>query len=412
MNLNALRRVCTVTLGESPYYVRVGGQRVWRHMPDCLGFAPTSNRQIRAQRYSYRTRLFDIDRLICEPVFARKWHIDFRQVFCTNENESRFDLDVMRGTTHTATIRNQPKHYGIGHPEALIFAPDEALANDVMIHVNAAMLLFNGYAPFESDDVFAQPDKYCSLEFPPNIRPAEQRNRAVATSGVYHSCCYVARIWEQERTRLALARLSHSANIAYHHWMDAAPNVSLFVDFDRTTFRFTAYALAITSAFSALEELRLEPRHRPGEHVLKDGQWNERVVSELRGRLLEFGVDPDQEVIWLARGAPTLVERRVAPPSRKRASWAGWKVRDRLVPLSEAILLSARIRHRASSHATKTETRALTPVDLLNVHATCRAALLSIAKMPVPTWRDEPVVDLEFAKRSTNGFEPPEQIYR
>ncbi|WP_298127157.1 hypothetical protein [Brevundimonas sp.] len=410
MNLNTLRQSSTVILGESPYFVRVVGRRLWNHMPDCLGFAPAPNKQIRAQRFPYRTRLYEIDRLVCDPVFARKWHVDFRQVFCAFENEDRLGLDVMRGTSRTTAIKNHPRHYGIGHPEALIFAPSEGLANDVLTHINAAMLLFNGYAPFEADDILAHPDKYCSLSYPAGDHSTQPRSSAVTTAGVYHSCCYVARIWENEHARLALARLSHAARIIYHHWMDASPRINLFADFDRTTFLFTAYALAITSAFSAIEELRLEPRHRHGEHVLKDGQWNERITAELRERLSAAGVDPDEEVVWIARGAPTLVERRVAPPSGKRASWARWKVRDRLVPLTEAVLLSARIRHRASSHATKSETRALTPVDLLNVHATCRALLLGVAGMSIPTWRDEPETRLEFAQLSRRGFKPPEGV--
>ena len=407
MNLNELRQSCTVVLGDSPYFVRVVGRRFWNQMPECLGFAPAPNRQIRAQRFPYRTGLYEGHRLICEPVFARTWHIDFRQVFSTYENNHRLGLDVMRGTGHTEAIKNHPRHYGISYPEAVVFAPNEPLANDVLTHVNAAMLLFNGYAPFDDDDVVARPDVYCSLTYPPGTHSTEPRTSSVATAGVYHSCAYVTRIWENERIRLALARLSHAARIIYHHWMDASPSISLFTDFDRTAFHFTAYALAITSAFSAIEELRLEPRHKPGEQVLKDGQWNARIEKELRERLVACGIDPDEEVVWIARGAPTLVERRVAPPSGKRATWARWQVRDRLVPLTEAILLSARIRHRASSHATKAETRALTPVDLLNVHATCRALLLGVAGMSIKSWRDETGNQLEFAQLSRRGLVPP-----
>jgi hypothetical protein len=368
------------------------------------------SKRLRAQRFPYRTRLYEAHRLICEPVFARRWHIDFRQLFCRYETEARLRLDVMRASGSTMAIKNEPVRYSIGFPEALIFAPDEALANDVLTHINAAMLLFNGYSPFEDDDVVAHPDAYCSLNYPPGRYSTDARTSSTATAGVYQSCSYVARIWENEHARLALARLSHAARIIYHHPMDASPSVALIPDFDRTAFSFTAYALAITSAFSAIEELRLEPRHKPGEQVFKDGQWNERVKTELRERLAARGLNPDEEVIWLARGVPTIVERRVAPPAGKRASWARWKVRDRLVPLHEAILLSARIRHRASSHATKAETRALTPVDLLNVHATCRTLLLGVAGMSIPSWRDEPELVLEFAQLSSRGFVPPDEL--
>jgi hypothetical protein len=366
-------------------------------MPDCLGFIPAPNRRFRVQRYPYRTRLYDINRLVCEPVFARRWHIDFRQTFCGLENENRFKLDVMRGSSSTLALVNKPRDYQVGHPETIIFSEDENTAKDVLRHINAAMLLFNGYSPFEDDDVVAHPDRYCRLAYPPGKYDVDPRSSAVATDGVYLSCRYVAKIWDDEIVRLALARVSHATRIVYHHWMDAAPSVSLFAHFERNTFLFTAYALGITSAYSAIEELRLEPRHKPGEQVFKDGKWNERIKAELQSRLLKAGIDPEEEVIWIARGAPTLVERRVAPPSGKRASWARWKVRDRLVPLVEAVLLSSRIRHRASSHATKSETRALTPIDLLNVHATCRALLLGVAGMSIPTWRDEAEMQLEFA---------------
>lgn len=145
MNLDELRRSCTVVLGTSPYYVRMVGSRFWHEMPDCLGFAPMPNRRIRAQRFPYRTRLYEHGRLICAPIFARSWHIDFRQVFSSYDNRERLGLDVMRAFGSTEAIRNEPMHYGIGYPEALIFAASEDVANDVLMHINAAMLLFNGY---------------------------------------------------------------------------------------------------------------------------------------------------------------------------------------------------------------------------------------------------------------------------
>lgn len=404
MNLSELRRCSTMVLRPSPYSVRLEGQRFWHPMPDCIGFAPAPNKRVWAQRFSYRTGLYEGDRLICEPVFARKWHVDFRQIFSRNDTHDRLGLDVIRGFGSNDAVKSKPAHYSVGFPEALVFAPSELLANEILTHINAAMLLFNGYSPFDGGDVIAYPDAYFSLTYPPGKYSSNARRSATATTGVHHSCRYVARIWDDEHARLALARLSHAARVIHHHWMDASPSIALMPDFDRNTFSFTAYALAITSAFSAIEELRLEPRHKSGEQVFKDGQWNERVKKELRDRIRMRGLNPDEEVIWLARGSPTVVERKVAPPSGKRAPWARWGVRDRLVPLSEAVLLAARIRHRASSHATKKETRALSPVDLLNVYAACRALLLGVADMPISSWKNEPETVLEFSKLTSSGF--------
>lgn len=294
-------------------------------------------------------------------------------------------------------MENQPKDISIGVPEALIFAKDSNLASDILSHINAAMLLFGGYSPFEDDDLDDELDEYWSAEYPDTKEYIYVRTKGVSTDGVYHACKFVAKIWDNEQTRLALARYSHATKVVYHHRMDAAPHVSLFKDFDKTVFSFTSYALAITAAYSVLEELRFEPRHKQGEVTFKDGSWNDRYANELRERLRAAGVNPEQEVVWLARGAPTLVERKVAPPSGKRAPWASWNVRDKLVPLWEAILLSSRIRHRASAHGTKAATRALTPVDLINVNETCRAALLEAAGMPFESWIDHKSLKIEFA---------------
>ncbi|WP_375690296.1 hypothetical protein [Pseudooceanicola sp. LIPI14-2-Ac024] len=294
-----------------------------------------------------------------------------------------------------------PTEYGVSAPEALIYAGSQKKADEILAHINAAMLLYNGYTAFERDDIHVKEDTLSTLPHSfVNESPYANTSR-LAASGVVDSCKYVANTWNMENIRLALARLFHSTYLAYFHPLDASPSYGDFADFDTSLFPLMAYALAITAAYSAIEELGCEPAStRRGEAILIGNKWNHNVSEELKTRLASHGIDPFEQIIWMSRGRKNLISAKYSPGEGKLADWNRARVRDRIIPLYEGILLSSRIRHRVAAHNTKRETKALTPVDLMNVQSVCRHLLMAFGGTPVSNRRMGGESALEFRRTS------------
>lgn len=384
-SLNQFRADCSVQLGEQVQLVRRKGERRWHALPEMLGFLPFPDKSFARPRFAFSTGLYDGELFAPHPVFTRDWHIDYRQCFARYETQNRADIDFWQVHGGHPSIVNMPRDYGVSAPECLIFARSQDIADEVLSHINAAMLLFNGYSAIERDEVAVRPDRIRSRRTGRPDANGEFMQPRISASGIVDASGFVAKIWAMRSVRLALARLFHSTHIAYFHPLDASPRFGNFDRYDPSVFSITAYALAITAAYSSVEELDCQPRApKRGIPVFKDGQWNPSTVSELRERLSGYGVNPDEEVVWRSRGRKRTIEGTVAPPSGKPADWNRRNVNDKLIPLSQAIFLSSRIRNKVSAHDTKPETHALAPTDLMNVQAVCRQLVLARGGLPLP----------------------------
>jgi hypothetical protein len=145
---------------------------------------------------------------------------------------------------------------------------------------------------------------------------------------------------------------------------------------ERDPFNYTMMAQAIVAAYSAIEELGVEIRASEKNPSKIDGEWNPRVLQDLRTRLRQAGIDEGRPLVWHLRNSPTRIERRHAPPRGKRASWARYAVRDREVRLVDAIHYAGLLRSRVSSHRIHELTRSLTMHDVANVQHLARRLLL------------------------------------
>lgn len=142
---------------------------------------------------------------------------------------------------------------------------------------------------------------------------------------------------------------------------------------------YTKYALAIIAYYSVFEELNahvIASDKKPSK--LKDGSWNPPVLSDLKTRLTGLGVDPESTAVWLLRGTPTRIERKHKPPAGTPASWARGMVRDRKIPIYDAINYASLLRSRVSAHRTSARTRSLTIAHVCNVQMLARDLLLQV----------------------------------
>ena len=181
----------------------------------------------------------------------------------------------------------------------------------------------------------------------------------------------------------AVARYKFSVGLYSVHHMDMQPSYRIGHPVSKHPDDHILFSHAILAAYSVVEELGLNVPAGHGRPSRIKGAWNPEVLADLEARLKQHRVGPDEEILWLVRGPATRIERRRPLPSGSAVSWTGWPVRDRRLPVVDAVAHGDYLRDRVVAHNTKDVTRSLTPYDVVNVQRLARFLLLSSLDMRV-----------------------------
>jgi hypothetical protein len=137
-----------------------------------------------------------------------------------------------------------------------------------------------------------------------------------------------------------------------------------------------AYAFAIQTAYSAIEELGLEVRASKERPSLIGADWNPPVLTDLEGRLDTARINRALPFVWHLRDTPTKVERRYAVRATLSARVPFERVRDREIPVVDALAQASRLRSRVSAHRFNEVTASLTKYDAANVQRLARRLVI------------------------------------
>jgi hypothetical protein len=142
-------------------------------------------------------------------------------------------------------------------------------------------------------------------------------------------------------------------------------------------------ASAITLAYSAIEELQLEPRSIGNNPVKTDAGWDETARSNLHKRLQSAGVDISDPLGWARRGSQTRVHKSKRAAAGARQPWTKGIVRDRAVAIEDALLEASWLRSKCTTHKFQKATASISMYDVANVQLLSRRLLLE----SVGLWR-------------------------
>jgi hypothetical protein len=139
------------------------------------------------------------------------------------------------------------------------------------------------------------------------------------------------------------------------------------------------FAHALVCAYSIIEDLGLEIRASKDSPSRIGGDWNPTVKLDLEKRLEQAGVDYHQPILWIARGGRKRIIEHTRPiPKGTKPRWAVWTVRDREIPLVDAIAYASWLRSRVASHGFNDYLQALSPYDVINVQEIAQRLLLEV----------------------------------
>ncbi len=150
--------------------------------------------------------------------------------------------------------------------------------------------------------------------------------------------------------------------------MDMHPSYRTYHGVSRHPDDHVLLAHALVAAFDAIEELGLSVPAGHERPSRVGGAWNPVVLADLEGRLRRERIDPVETILWSVRGPVRRIERQRPLPAGASPRWVGGSVRDRRLPVADAIGYSDYLRDRVAAHSTKALTRSLTPYDVV----TCR----------------------------------------
>ncbi len=257
-----------------------------------------------------------------------------------------------------------------------VHAPSWATAQRAVDLINGSRVLMNG-----NPDVWPfQPIAYNDAE-PAWMEPQARANLAaeqfMSQPGIPSACAIAATASRRRQWTYAVARYKFSLGLYSVHHMDMHPDYRTYHGVSQHPDDHVLLAHTLVAAFGVIEDLGLGVPAGPGRPSRLGGEWNPVVLRDLVRRLTARRVDPAATVLWLVRGPVRRIERRRPLPSGELAAWARDTVRDRRLPVVDAIAHADYLRDRVAAHGARDVTRSLTPYDVVNVQSLARFLLLT-----------------------------------
>jgi hypothetical protein len=297
-----------------------------------------------------------------KPAVGAGWRITF------DRRPLKFDDEVVQVNT-----------------EPILHAPDMGVARRVAVLVYAAHAALEGSPPAVFARGFApyRPSPLNNREFADLDRVEResiQEQGIIQMGSVEAACRFAAKVSRNLDGHYACLKLMLSFYDYSFHPMELHPDYGhrAFVQ-SESPFDHVVWARAITAAYGAVEELRLEVRTKNSQPFVIDGKWDPSCLADLEGRLQKRGINLREPQIWTVRGSRRRIQKLTAERllSPQRASWSkGPHVRDVSAPLVDTINAASRLRSKVAAHRSQDLRRRLSPVDVHNVQMVARRLLM------------------------------------
>ncbi len=194
--------------------------------------------------------------------------------------------------------------------------------------------------------------------------------------GLTGACALAAQASRHHSSVYAIHKLHLSYRSCCVSGMDLQPSPYKLYRVENDPISHVYVANAVTLAYSAIEELRLDMPHGK-QSRMPDGSWIAEIKEDLERRLRRAHIDLSDSHIWTLGGPPTRIERRRTPPKGSRKpKWARGSVRDIELPIIDAIAMASWLRSKISTHRFSSGTKSLTPYDAHNVQSLARRLIL------------------------------------
>jgi hypothetical protein len=287
---------------------------------------------------------------------------------------------------HFFAMRKKYSHYSVHNitngnvtwiaPQIVAEAKSRLIAQTVFQLLISAMSILDGNNLFEFDDGVVVPRNRRQLE---DLSPDDLKGpgHTISKPNVGLGCRLAAALSRRKSSMYAAFKLTLSYRIASVHWMELHPRyypksfgVSNFL------FDHVRMASAITLAYSAIEELQLEPRPIDKRPIKTEAGWDAAAQRNLLDRLGSAGIDVAEPISWARRGSQTRIHTSKRAAIGTKQPWTKGVVRDVAAAVEDALVEASWLRSKCSTHKYQKATSSISMYDVANVQMLSRRLLL------------------------------------
>jgi hypothetical protein len=246
-------------------------------------------------------------------------------------------------------------------------------------------MIIDGCALLFIQDQLAMPQDLDDLEDLTKYDLLGSGQNTLARDDVVLATKIAAKLSRKRHLQYATYKLQPSLITCSAHYMDVRPNYykkQFYVA--RHPNHHVQMSTAITLAYSAIEELQLEPRSIAARPVkMQDGSWEPSALADLNSRLEKARIDVALPLVWTLQGSPTRIDKSRRAPRGGKQSWSKGLVRDKAVNIQDALVAASWMRSRCTTHRYTKETKSISMFDVHDVQFLARRLLLET----LGTWK-------------------------
>jgi len=335
------------------------------------------------KRNRYLCKLYDIEPVCfpAPPYKAVSWTAALRG--CPNEPLTRNTRSSGLTVLHPDPCR-----------ELVIHASNIEHAQSALDTIMGCLLALAGYDFVGAmDDFQAYPlNPQTTREMHPDEALMASLGPRLYVRNMPFACFMAARVSRLKRAQFALEKLKRSYMAFSTHHEDRDPRRPHAANTQRSSLiaTQTAKAQAIQLAYSCIEELGLHvPASKECPSRAEDGTWNQVTLAKFERSLRNAGIDPQERILWDIR-APRNRLSRYMPKLQQtgiEAPWVRGAVRDKEIPIADAVDYVSRLRSQVAAHVLGRKNRLvslLTLHDVANAQDVARRLLMA----RVGVWED------------------------
>jgi hypothetical protein len=185
---------------------------------------------------------------------------------------------------------------------------------------------------------------------------------------------------EKEQYSVALLKYCASQCLYPVHYVDFSTNKYQSTINGIMLIDHIMMGYSIIISYSIIEELGLDVRATKDNPSSINGKWNPGVISSLRSRLVQVGVNPDESIDWLSR-AGSIRPFKKETVVEGACEWNnGTDILDVKLNIVDAILEISYVRSCLAAHANTFRLRSIHPIDVQNANHLARILLMDVLK--------------------------------
>lgn len=255
--------------------------------------------------------------------------------------------------------------------ELIIYAPNEKIAQDINNLIDGGKLL-------AYPNILHSPSSPLVSDIQHKGVLYEYYRQKDINENMLFACLIASKSWGNTNLIYSIEKYKFSLQLDSITPHSASPIYGQVFSVESGGYNYhVKAAYAFLSAYSIIEELKLDIRSSDKKHRFINNEWNPDVKNDLIKRLSEIGIDETETINFVIRGTPNKIFQNV---KNKFSSDSEYNdnviVNDQKMKIYDAIHYCSYVRNFFIGHKFNEIVSSFTPYDIHNVQMLARRLIL------------------------------------